>query len=151
MSQIAVSNIKSAKDCAIEIGTNGTAWTDVSGYANKIDVSKGDREVGENFTFDGDTPILTVGKRKALEVKTQIFYTEGATEGFALVQAAYENGTLLYERYTPKGKTTGNKQYSFAAGYVTNPPYVSADVGDAKAMTFEYTLIVPSATTTTVP
>lgn len=151
MAQITASNVKSAKDCAIEIGTNGTTWQDLSGYANKIDVSKGEREVGETFTFDGDTPLITTGKRKALEVKTSVLYTEGATEGMAVVQSAYEAGTLLYLRYTPKGKTTGTKVYSFTAGYVTTPPYVSADVGDAKAMAFEFTLIVPNAGTSTTP
>ena len=136
----------SFKDCKIETSANGSSWTDISGFANSLDVSGGERKLEETFTYSGDVPILTAGKRGALEVKVKAVYTEGASDPTEVVRAAYEGGTSLYVRWSPKGGTTGQFQYATAAGKVTTPVYPKGDAESAAAVMIEFTLKTPSVT-----
>ena len=134
----------SFKDCAVALSTNGSTWTNVtSGHTVDIAVSGGARATGEAFTFDGDTPIVTAGKRAALDVTVKYIYTEGAGETQEVVRAAYEAGSVLYVRWTPK---SGGFVYTTAAGYVTTQPYPSGSADKAEAATYTFTLKTPSVT-----
>ena len=37
----------------VEISTNGSAWTDISGHANQVNPAPSERRQGEAWTFDG--------------------------------------------------------------------------------------------------
>lgn len=135
----------------IALATDGSTFTDISGLANSVEVDGGERNMGETFTATGDTPIVTPGKRAAMNVKVKSVYTEATSEAYALAKAAYEAGSALYVRWAPKGNTTGNVQYTTASGIVTNPPYQGvADVGDGSPLMTEFTVMVPSITQATV-
>lgn len=141
----------SAKAAVVEFSTNGSSWTDCSGFANKVDVSGGDRDAGETLTFDGDTPILTRGKRKATKVSVQIVYTEGASDLFKTALSAHQNGTELYFRWSVKAATTGNFRYTTSAGVVTSALFPGIDTGDAKAVLAKVDLMVAEVTEATIP
>jgi hypothetical protein len=64
----------SAVDAKVEVSANGSAWTDISGTANKIDLSAQDRNVGAAFTFEGDGAVLTYGKRQPIDVTVTALY-----------------------------------------------------------------------------
>ena len=130
------SNALSWANCKIELGTNGIAWTDVSGFANSVSVDGGERGIGEFFTADGDTPILTSGKRSSLEVTVKAVYTEGGSDPYALAIAAYEANSPLYVRWSPKGGVSTNFQFTTALGHVLKPVYPqgAADSPDAIAI-----------------
>ncbi len=135
----------------VAISTNGSTFTDISGLANSVEPDGGERNMGETFTAEGDTPIVTRGKRAALNVKVKAVYTEATSEAYALTETAYEAGSDLYVRWAPKGNTSGYKQYTTAKGTVTDPPYQGvADVGDGSALMVEFTVMTPSITPATI-
>lgn len=131
------------KNCKLEMSVNGSVWTDISGFAASVEVGGGERETGEAFTFDGDTPILLAGKRGALEVKAKIVYTEGVSEAQETIRAAYEGATPFYLRWTPKG--TGFL-YTTSAGIPVSPPYPGGEAESADTLIGEYTIKVKSIT-----
>jgi len=130
----------------VEISTDGAAWTDISGFANHVEPGGGDREIGEVFTFDGDTPIITKAKRKMLTLKTNIVYTEGAAEASEKARAAYEAGTPLYVRWTPAGNLAGKFQFISSAGIVKTPVYPKVKADDAQAILFDAEIVCASIT-----
>ena len=141
----------SAKDMYVGVSTDGTTFTDVSGWANAVEVSDGERKTGGYFTFDGDTEGLTRGKRSKLKIKVNIIYTEGGADPYATAKAAYENNTPLYVRWSPKGNTTGNKRYTTSAGAVTDPPYGGGEAEEADPIMLEVNVEASSLTESAVP
>jgi len=120
---------------------------DIDGWSNSVKVSSGERAVSEFFTSDGDTPIVTYGKRSALEITVQIVYTEGATEAFEVCRAAYEAATKIYLKWSPKGGSPTNFSYlTTGGGYLTKPPYPQGAADSADALSFELVLKCPKIT-----
>lgn len=130
----------------VEMSTNGSSWTDISGFANAVEVDGGERQIGSIFTFDGDTPLLTSGKREALGLKTSIVYTEGGSEAFETYRQAYENNTRFYLRWTPAGNTAGKFQFISSAGFAKTPPYPAVKADEAEALLFDAEITVASIT-----
>lgn len=128
----------SFRNCKIEISNNGTVWTNVSGWANSISIEGGERMVGEFFTLDGDTPILTPGKRGAFDLTTKIVYTEGVSDPYETFRTTYEGGTAMYIRWSPKGGTTGQFQFTTDAGIIITPAYPSGAADSPDAIAFEF-------------
>lgn len=119
-------------NCKVEFSVNGSAWTDVSGFASTVDVGGGVRATGEAYTFDGSFAIVRRGKAEPFEITCDAIYTEAANEAYALAKAAFENGTDLYIRWSPKGGTSTQKMFTSSVGIVTDPVYPTgdADSGD---------------------
>lgn len=136
----------SARNVKIEGSANGSSWTDISGFANSISPDGGDRDTGEEYTFDGDVAILTYGKRKSLKLKIKVVYTEGASDPFETVRAAYEGNTAYYIRYSPSGQSTGTFLLTSAAGRVVTPPYPKVEAKAGDTVTLEFTFTCPSIT-----
>lgn len=128
------SNAISFANCVISLSANGSSWTDVSGFANSVSVDGGERATSEFFTVDGDTPIITSGKRSALEVTIKAVYTESGSDPFALALAAYEGNTPLYVKWVPKG--TGFI-YTTSIGSVVGPVYPTGAADSSDAVTIE--------------
>jgi len=135
----------------VALSTTGTTFVDISGHANSVTPAGGERNVGEVFTGDGDTPVVTLGKRGKMELTLRALYTEAITGPYALMKTAYEAGSALYVRWAPKGNTTGNNMFTTAAAYVTSPPYQGVeDVGDGEALMVEANFSTASVTQATV-
>lgn len=132
----------SFRNCAIELSTDNTNWSNISGWSNSISIDGGDRQVGEFFTLDGDTPILTPGKRNSFDLTTKVVYTEGASDPYTTFLSAYEGGTPLYLRWAPKGLTAGNFQFTTGPCIVTTPAYPTGEAGSPDAVAFEFKLKV---------
>lgn len=141
----------SAKDMYVALGTNGIAYTDLSGLGASVEVSGGERDSTGTKTFDGDTPILTIGKRNLITVTIRFVYTETAGDAYALARDAYEDGTVLYARWSPKGDDQTEFRYSTAAGYVKNPVYPGGAADSADPVMIEVVLETTSITEATVP
>ena len=111
------------KDNKLEISTDGTTFTDISGHSNKVTVDGGERAVEELFTFDGDT-----------------------ADAQEVLRAAYEAGSAIYARWSPAGGATGDFQYTTGAGVVVSNPYPGGEAESADVMAAEYKIAVPSIT-----
>lgn len=140
----------SFRDCKIEISTNGSVWDDVSGFANTVTISGGDRLTAESFTADGEYPIVTTSKRSSIDVSMRCLYTEGGSDPYEVLRAAYENGTDLYLRWSPAGGTSGDFQFTTPAGIVMSPMYPTGDAGVPDAIAIEVTIKVPVVTKSVV-
>jgi len=143
----------SAVDAKVEVSANGSAWTDISGTANKIDLSAQDRAVGSAFTFDGDGAVLTYGKRQPLDVTVTAVYTETAsTEAFEIVRALHEteNGANIYLRWTPISETStaGHNIFSTGAGKLKSFQYPNVDAGSGDPILFTFTVTASVITRT---
>lgn len=116
-------------NCKVEFSVNGSAWTDVSGMASTVDVGGGVRATGEAYTFDGSFAIVRRGKAEPFEITVESIYTEAAGEAYAIAKAAFEGGSDLYIRWSPKGGTSGQKMFTSSVGIVTDPPYPKGEAG----------------------
>lgn len=121
----------SARNATIEISNDGATWSDISGFANSVEPSGGNRQTGEAYTLDGDTAIITSGKREPLEIQVNIVYTEGTTDPFETVRAAYEAGTNLYVRWAPKGGQSGEFRFTADAGPLAEFQYPVTTASEA--------------------
>lgn len=121
-------------NCVVELSSNGSVWTDVSGFANSLSIDGGDRQMGEFFTCDGETPIVTYGKRNMLTITLQAVYTEDGSDPYAMAHDAAENHTHIYIRWSPTGyAVAGDYRFTSGEGWVTSPilPQGAADSPDA--------------------
>lgn len=134
----------SFKDCKVETSLNGSSWTDISGFAASVMVDGGERMIGKEFTFDGDTPLMTGGKRDLLEVTVKSVYTEGASDPIEVFRAAYEACSAMYLRWSPKNGQAGEFQYTTGAGIVKTSTYPSGEAESPDPVTLEVTVAVPS-------
>lgn len=130
-------NAISWANATISLSPDGTNWTDVSGFANSVTVDGGERATSEFFTVDGDTPIVTAGKRGFLDITIKAVYTEAGSDAYALGMAAYENNTPLYAKWIPKGSGTGAFVFTTSIGRVTKPIYPQGAADSADAIQFE--------------
>lgn len=132
---------KSARNVYCEYSTNGSSWTDCSGFANNVKWDGGERATGNTHTFDVDTVVHTRGKLDAMTVTFGGLYTEGAAEFARVAHSAWKNGTDFYLRWAPLGNTTGNIRYATTAGTVKNPVHPSELDGESSdAMAVEVVL-----------
>lgn len=124
---------------AVRVSSDNATWTVISGSANQIAAAEQTRQSGEAYTFDGDTAIVTAGKREPVEVTMRALYTESATESFEKVRAFFEavGGTPIYLRWAPSGVATG-REYACDAAIVTKFSYPPVDAGEAAPIAVEF-------------
>ena len=120
---------KSMRNVKLEFIT-GSTWNDISGVANAVAVSGGDRITGEAFTADGDRPIVLFGKLNPLDVECKIVYSEVSVEAFTLLEPLYVAGTNLKLRWAPGGNATGNYRYVTDSCNITAMGYPGGEVQD---------------------
>ena len=104
----------------IGISINGSAWTDISGHSNHVTPDGGDRRTGQAYTFDGENPIVKVGKKNPRQTRVDIIYTEIATDAFEVARAQFDaaGGGTMYVRWSPKGGGVGDAGYTTDSGFV---------------------------------
>ena len=118
----------------VEFSSDGSAWTDISGHANNVDAPSIERRQGEGWTFDGEYPIVKVGKRQSIRIPVRIIYTEQAADASDLARTQFElaGGGTAYLRWSPGGGDGGDYQYTTDAGFVqayTYPPVNAEEDG----------------------
>lgn len=149
-------NAMSFKDCTISYTTDGsTTWTDMSGFANSIAISGGERASGEAYTFDGDTAILGKGKRAPLTVTVVAIYTEESTTApYVALLPYYLAGTSVGLRWAPKGATgVSTAEWLYTTLYTNsvfkNLAYPAGAANSADPTTVEIAILTPSISTST--
>lgn len=137
----------SLKGAVIEYSTNGSAWTDISGYSNEIDPGPVARNVGQAYTAAGDNPLLAAGKLKAQSIKVKLVYTEEDAGAWKIVLASILAGTAFYLRFGPKGgNASGEYQYTTGAGLVESVNLPAGNFEDGKPVLCDFVLIAPVIT-----
>jgi hypothetical protein len=138
-----ITGAMSARIAKIEYSTNYSTYTDMSGGANSIKVDGGDRNSGEAWTFDGDFPIITVGKLNPAEITIKSLYVDSSVAHYPIVAGMKNNATPMNVRWAYDTDTTGGWRFTTATGYVIDakPPEAQAEPGDPLA--FEWTVKAP--------
>ena len=137
----------------LAISTDGASWTNASGYSHQIEISGGDRQTGVAYTADGDTAIITGGKREPLDITINGVDTENANELYDEANDAYETAGgagNFYVRWAPAGNTAGNLQYTTSVGIVTAPVYPVGDAGNGDPIMVSVTIKCASVTEATI-
>ena len=113
----------------VEISVAGAVWTNISGHSQKVSPSGGERQVGEAYTFDGEGPIVKVGKKNTRELRVDIIYTEATIDAFELARGQFDTtgGGTMFVRWSPSGGTGGTKLYTTDSGFVEKVQYPEVD------------------------
>lgn len=133
----------------------------ISGAANSVTVSGGNRINGEAFTASGDAPLLTSGKREPYEVTFRGIYTEttGTPEFYEALHTVYASGAGVGLRWSPTAySTSGNKRFwttDTAGAYIqpcviTSWNFPSVDFSSGDPITVEFTVRAANIGTTDV-
>lgn len=131
----------------VEVSTNGSDWTDISGQAATATPSGGEQIAGEQNTADGSAPIVTgSNKTSSVTVEVSCVYTETGGEAWKVVQARFDGADkTIYLRYSPAGGGNGDLRYvcandadSAVAVPIISclPPEMDASSGDPALFTF---------------
>ena len=144
----------------IDVSTNGSLWTNISGNAADVKTSGGEQLTGEQQTAENQAPVVVASnKTAAIKVDISILYTETAGEAFQIVWSRYESTTkTLFVRWSPRGGLTGDERYvasnnagTAVACPIVNclPPDVDANSGDPAMATFS--ILAPRLVQEVVP
>lgn len=136
----------------VEVSTNGTAWTDISGAAASVTPSGGEQHVGEQNTADGSAPVVTGSNKVASRtLEVNCLYTEVAGEAWKVVVNKYNSDDKhIFLRYSPMGGNPGDQRFVCArddntaiAAPIVNclPPEGDASTGDP--LMFSFTVQAP--------
>ncbi len=134
----------------VAMSTDNSAFTDISGYSNKIEPGPMTRAAGEVYTYNGDTAIVKSGKRQPLDIKYSFLYTEEATGPFKIIYDRMVAGSGLYVRWAPKGNSTGNYQLTSDLGVITEFVWPQGDPDKGEPVMTGFTLKTPQATQTAI-
>lgn len=136
----------------VEVSTNGSTWTDISGQANNVTVEGGDQMIGEQNTADGVAPIVVgANKVEAKTVTVSAVYTETAGESWRLVKDRYDGASkTIFLRYSPRGGATGERRYVCAndantaiAAPIINCNEPEGDASSGDPLLFEFSVRTP--------
>ena len=120
---------RSMRNVVLEYLT-GSTWNDISGVANAIEVSGGDRITGEAYTATGDRPIVLFGKLEPLDVEGRIVFSDNSTEAWSVLEPLYVNGTNLRLRWAISGNNTGSYRFATDTCNITAFGYPGGEVED---------------------
>jgi hypothetical protein len=125
-------------DAVVELSTNGTSWTNVSGSTNKVEISPQTADSGMAASLEGQYKIVRAGKYNPVDITVTILFTETAAEAYAILHGQKEvAGRPLYLRYTPGGYDgvyrwyTADSNGAKAAARIVEFPYPGADAENA--------------------
>jgi len=136
----------------VEISVNGTDWTDISGHSAMVSPTGGDRQTGQAYTFDGEYPIVKVGKMNPRQTRIDIIYTEESADAYEIARAQFEaaGGGAMYARWSPAGGSGGDKLVTTDAGFVQDFQYPEVDSEATGPMKTYFVIQHATLTTSTV-
>jgi len=97
-----------------------------------LDAPEQTRMSGETYTLDGDTAIITGGKREPMELAYSIVYTEEMSEAWDEAQGIFETigGDDVYVRWSPGGGDVGDWQFTSDKGVLAGLTYPGTNAGE---------------------
>lgn len=148
----------SGANSKVEVSTNGTVWTDISGANTTVSVSGGEIGAGSQHTALGTEAVVTSSKKKApVTVTVKCLYTETTSEPWNVVRGVYDSATpVLYVRWSPAGGGTGALRYNTAVGGAAAAvPLLTCTLPDLDANSedpamFEFSVMTPGIKQETV-
>lgn len=144
----------------IEVSTDASAFTDISGMGATVSVDGGDQLTGEQNTADGAAPVVTgANKVESITLTVSCLYTETAGQAWRIVKDRYDGAAkTICVRYSPRGGATAERRFVTAndAGTAIVVPIINcivpeADAGSGDPLMFEFSVITPKLLEEAVP
>lgn len=144
----------SAKDLSVAYTTDGTNFVDFSGYAGTVTIDGGDHMTSEFYTFDGNLPIITLGKIEPIEITVTVAYDEAAAGPYPVLLPYWLAGSSIGLKWSPKGLisgTTGEWVYTsvFGNSKIMSLGYPGGEASSADPITLDMVIRCGSITTST--
>ena len=132
----------------IEVSTDGTNWVDISGSAQSITGVTQTRMSGEAYTQDGDTAVVTWGKREPMTPTVTVIYTEVNTEAWrrAYQEFTADCGDALYHRWSPGGGDVGDWRFYTPEAKIISFDFPAIDAADGSPIKCTYQFKTPYVT-----
>lgn len=118
------------------------SYVDYSGQAQSVDEVTATRASSTAFTFDGDNPIVLLGKEQPVEVTVNFLYTEVALELWEIAEAAFQAGSTVQVKWEPQG-TAGKQIETIAGGYITSITFPAVSAEGAGPVIASITVMAP--------
>lgn len=137
---------------AVEISTDGVAFTDISGSTQSVTNTEQSKQSGEAYTFDGRGPIVKGGKFEPVELQFTIVYSEDVGEAYEIARAVFEQEGCEVEvwvRWIPSGGGVGTSQLT-AYGPITSFTYPAIDASTAAPVMGGFTVKTGEITTAAI-
>jgi hypothetical protein len=144
----------------IEVSTDASSFTDISGQANNVSQDGGEQLTGSLHTADGAAAIVTgANKTEPITLTISCVYTETAAQAWRLVKDRYDGAAkTIAVRYSPRGGAQTERRYVTAndAGTAIVVPIINCILpeGDASSgdpLVFEFSVITPKLLEEAVP
>jgi hypothetical protein len=144
----------------VEVSTDASSFTDISGQGATVKVSGGDQLTGEQNTADGSAPVVTnANKVGSKTVEVSCLYDETAAHAWRLVKDRYDGAAkTICVRYSPRGGASAERRYVTAndAGTAIIVPIINCnepevDAGDGGPLMFTFSVITPKLLEEAVP
>ena len=102
----------SSKNGKVEYSLDASTWVDISGSANTVTVTGGERMTGDMFTGAEDTALIATGKRQPYVIEMRGVYSEttGTPEFFEALMTVYKSGAGVALRWSPTAYTAANQK-----------------------------------------
>lgn len=137
----------------VEISSDGTNWTDISGSAVSLSLDGGDQMIGEQRTAENNFALLVAcGKTEPYNLTIRSVYSEDNPGAFLNAWSRFTGATkTLAARWSPRGGAAGTARFFTSADGSTDalvpivsctPPDQSAE--DAGLALFELQLRSPA-------
>jgi len=132
----------SSRNAVVEISTDGSTWTDISGYAQSVSPGDGTRLTGTAHTFDGNGPIIVAGKLDAQESTVGLIYTEDTGGAYDRAKGYFDGAnSTCYLRVAPNGSASGNFRFTSTKGVITQfPAFHELDASSGDVQMIEFTV-----------
>ena len=135
------------KNCRVEYSTNGTVYTLVNAEGTAVEVGDASRVTSDVYAFDSDTALVLAGKREPVDVTVRLLYTDA--DPFDTLLSEFVNANTLYIRWSPKGGTSGTKQYT-ASGPITTITFPQGEASSPDPVAVSVTIRAAEIAQTTV-
>ena len=129
------------RNAKVELSSDGSTWSDVSGSTSAVIVDGGERPVTEFVPLFSETTKAKTGERARVDIVVKSVYTEVPGEAYSILDTAYLIGGEIGLRWTPAGgSNVGSIRYYARGANVKKPAYPGGEVGEAKIIMAEYEL-----------
>lgn len=135
----------SLTDGDIEVSAQGSGvWVNISGTANSIDAPEQTRMVADDYTLDGDTAVITTGKREPMDIVVNALYTETTGETWETIRPWFQSGARIDLRWSPAGiGTSGTPVFTALNVPITKLVYPGLNASEANPARLSFTVRAP--------
>lgn len=130
---------------AVSTASDCSGFVDVSGSSNSVTGLTQTKQVGEENTFDGNAPIVEIGKFEAFDMTVRCVFTSQATEIYRIARDQFLSAVCdgkLCLRWIPGGNVVGNEGYDTNYAPVVSFTWPEIDAGTGGPVMSEFTLRV---------